>query len=282
MAIRSYLYAPGNRPDLLGKVLGKGADAVILDLEDAVPPAQKTAARAIVSDFLAACATGATLLVRLNGGADALADLAALTVRGLHGVLLPKAEAPELIREIDHLLAAREAAAGVTPGSVIVQPLIESVAGLYGLDALAAASPRIRRFAFGAGDFVRDLRAEPTAARLETLYARQHLVARSRFLGLEAPVAHVFTPVNDLAALRHACEEDRALGFYGRSCIHPAQVPIVNDVFQPGAEVLAQAEKILAAYADAMREGRGALVLDDGTFVDEAVAARARDVLARA
>ncbi|MBR1219364.1 CoA ester lyase [Bradyrhizobium sp. U87765 SZCCT0131] len=282
MAIRSYLYAPGNRPDLLAKVLGKGADAVILDLEDAVPPAEKAKARGIVSDFLAVSATEATLLVRLNGGADALADLAALTVRGLHGVLLPKAEDPELIRAVDRLLGAREAAAGVTPGSIIVQPLIESVAGLYGLDALAAASPRIRRFAFGAGDFVRDLRAEPTAARLETLYARQHLVARSRFLGLEAPVAHVFMPVNDLAALRHACEEDRALGFYGRSCIHPAQVPIVTDVFQPGAEALAQAEKILAAYADAMREGRGALVLDDGTFVDEAIAARARDVLARA
>jgi len=281
MTIRSYLYAPGNRPDLLGKVLGKGADAVILDLEDAVPPAEKAKARGIVSDFLASM-TGATLLVRLNGGADALADLDGLTVRGLHGVLLPKAEDAELIRAIDRLLAAREEAAAVPPGSVIVQPLIESVAGLYALDAMAAASPRIRRFAFGAGDFVRDLRAEPTPARVETLYARQHLVARSRFLRLEAPVAHVFMPVRDLDALRRACEEDRALGFHGRSCIHPAQVPIVNDVFQHGAEDIAWARTILAAYADAMREGRGALVLDDGTFVDEAIAARARDILAGA
>ncbi|MEW6645434.1 MAG: CoA ester lyase [Pseudomonadota bacterium] len=281
MAIRSYLYAPGNRPDLLGKVLGTGADAVILDLEDAVPPAEKARARGIVGDFLNASPKG-TVLVRLNGGVDALADLAALTARGLHGVLLPKAEDPELIRAIDRLLAAREDAAAVPPGSVIVQPLIESVAGLYGLDAMAAASPRIRRFAFGAGDFVRDLRAEPTPARLETLYARQHLVARSRFLRLEAPVAHVFMPVKDLEALRRACEEDRALGFQGRSCIHPAQIPIVNDVFRHGAEDIARAQAILAAYAAALREGRGALVLDDGTFVDEAVAARARDILAGA
>ncbi|MFB9265097.1 HpcH/HpaI aldolase/citrate lyase family protein [Bradyrhizobium erythrophlei] len=278
MPIRSYLYVPGNRPDLLEKALGKGSDALVLDLEDAVPPAEKTRARHVVSEFLAV-SPAAIVFVRLNGGAAALQDVAVLNARGLAGVLLPKAEEPDLIRRLDDQLTLLEAAADQTSGRILIQPLIETVAGLYGLDDLAAASARIKRFAFGAADFVRDMRAEPTPARVETLYARMRLVARSRLLRLEPPVAHVFTPINDSEALRQACFEDRALGFFGRSCIHPSQVSIVNAAFDSSAEDIARAQAILATYGKAAAEGRGALVLEDGTFVDEAVAARARETL---
>ena len=281
MSIRSYLYAPGNRPDLMAKVARTGAHAIILDLEDAVPAAEKVGACATVSAFLQA-GPSVPAFVRLNAGAAGLEDLARLEVQGLFGVLVPKAESPELLGEIDRVLSGREQQAGREPGSVIVQPLIESVMGLYGLDGLVRASPRIRRVAFGAGDFVRDLRAQPTEARTETLYARLRIVARSRFLQLEAPVAHVFARIRDLDGLRRACLEDRALGFQARSCIHPSQVAVVNAAFGPTEDELAHARTVLDAYAEATAAGRGSLLLEDGTFIDEAIAVHARDLLREA
>lgn len=270
MVIRSLLYAPGNRPDLMGKVARSGAHAIILDLEDAVPPAEKQRACAIVSDYLQA---GPPLpaFVRLNGDRAGLEDLSRLSLAGLSGVLVPKAEDPALIADIDRALADSP--------DILIQPLIETVAGLYGMDALAAASRRVRRVSFGAGDFVRDLRALTTEARTETLYARQHIVARSRYLQLDAPVAHVFSRIRDLDGLHRACIEDRALGFGARSCIHPTQVPVINAAFGPTEAEIAQAHKIRAAYAEAKAAGRGSLLLEDGTFIDEAVDLRAADVL---
>jgi citrate lyase subunit beta / citryl-CoA lyase len=281
MPIRSYLYAPGNRADLLAKVATQGADAVICDLEDAVPRAEKVRACAMVSSFLDA-GPPIPAFVRLNGGDAALQDLARLSVRGLFGVVVPKAEAAQQIRAIDQLLSEREQAAGCAPGSVIIQPLIESVVGLFGLDEIAGASSRIRRVGFGAGDYVRDIRTQVTEARTETLYARMHLVARCRFLRLEAPVAHVYSQIRNLDGLRRACTEDRALGFGARSCIHPTQVATVNAAFSPTADELAHARKVLSAYAEAMQAGRGSVLLDDGTFIDEAIALQAKDVLAQA
>jgi citrate lyase subunit beta/citryl-CoA lyase len=278
MLVRSYLYAPGNRPDLMAKAARSGAHAVILDLEDAVPAAEKVGAGATVRGFLEAMPP-VPAFVRVNGGAAALQDLARIGVRGLAGVLLPKAEEPALIGAIDRALSENERRAGLDAGSVIIQPLIENVVGLFGLDALVQASTRIRRVAFGAGDFVRDIRAQTTAARIETLYARMHLVARSRFLKLQSPVAHVFSHIRDLDGLRRACEEDRALGFAARSCIHPTQVPLINTAFAPTEDELFMARRILAAYAEATASGRGSLLLEDGVFIDEAVALRAQDVL---
>jgi citrate lyase subunit beta/citryl-CoA lyase len=281
MPIRSYLYAPGNRSDLLAKVAGQGADAMILDLEDAVPPAEKLRACDMVSDFLDT-RPPLPAFVRLNGGTAALRDIARLRIGGLFGVVVAKAETKEQICEIDQLLSEREQAVGREPGSVIIQPLIESVIGLFGLDAIVGASSRIRRVGFGAGDFVRDIRAQATEARTETLYARMHLVARCRLLRLEAPVAHVYSRIRDLDGLRRASVEDRALGFGARSCIHPTQVAVVNAAFSPTADELAHARKVLSAYADAMRAGRGSILLEDGTFIDEAIALHAKDVLAQA
>ena len=279
MTLRSYLYAPGNRPDLLAKVASRGADAIILDLEDAVPAAEKARACEMVTAFLNA-GSSVPAFVRLNSGDAALGDIARLDVGGLHGVTVAKAESPALIRQIDEALAVRERKAGCAVGSVLIQPLIESVCGLFGLDELAAASQRIRRVGFGAGDFVRDIRAQATETRIETLYARMHLVARCRFLNLEAPVSHVFSRIRDLDGLRRACVEDRALGFAARSCIHPSQVAVINASFGPTEQEVAHAHAIIEAYAVATEAGRGSLVMEDGTFIDEAVALRARDVLA--
>jgi len=276
--LRSYLYAPGNRADLLAKVASRGADAIVLDLEDAVPAAEKAAARAAVAALLRGRGgAGATpVYVRINGGAAALEDLAELPLDRLDGVRLPKAEDPELVRAVDRALAAAE------PGGrrVVLHPLVESVQGLFRLDELAAASSRIERFIFGAGDYVLDVAGEATPERQETLFARSYLVARSRYLGLGAPIAHVYTPIADLEGLARACRVDRALGFFGRSCIHPSQVAVINDGFTFGAQDVERAKVMVDAYLASAEAGRGAVVAPNGMFVDEAGYKRALRILA--
>ncbi len=149
------------------------------------------------------------------------------------------------------------------------------------MEKIAAASPRVRSFAFGATDFRQDIGGEKTTSRIETLFARSHIVAHSRLLGLDPPVAHVYSPIGDLDGLRTACIEDRALGFFGRSCIHPRQVPVVNQTFTFSAERIAAAKRVIAAYAAAAAQGRGAFVMEDGTFIDEAHVRAAQHLLSR-
>ena len=281
MPHRSYLYVPGNRVELIAKAAAV-ADAVIVDLEDAVPQADKARARALTREALAAGRLESPVYVRLNPGRTALDDVAALHGCRLEGVRLAKAEDAGLIADLDKALAAVEASTAGAPAPIVISPIIESIAGLFAMEAIAAASPRVRSFAFGASDFVMDVRGERTAGRMETLFARSHLVAHSRRLGLEPPVAHVYTPIGDLDGLRVACDEDRALGFFGRSCIHPRQVPTINEAFAFSADRIAHARAVIAAYDTSAAQGRGAFVMADGTFIDEAHVRDARQILARA
>lgn len=280
MLHRSYLYVPGNRVELIPKAAAI-ADAVIVDLEDAVPQAEKTKARDLTRHALAEGRSDASIYVRLNTGRAALDDLAALHGCRIEGVRLAKAEDPGFVADIDNALAGIEQSVGGVTIPIVISPIIESVAGLFGMEKIAAASPRVRSFAFGATDFRQDIGGEKTASRIETLFARSHLVAHSRLLGLDPPVAHVYSPIRDLDGLRTACIEDRALGFFGRSCIHPQQVPVVNEAFTFSEDRLAQARKVIAAYEEATAEGRGAFVMNDGTFVDEAHVRAARHLLSR-
>jgi citrate lyase subunit beta/citryl-CoA lyase len=271
--LRSYLYVPGNRGDLLAKVFTRGADAVVIDLEDAVPAAEKQTARDTARAVLAT-RPPIPVYVRLNAGEAALEDAAAIPADA-SGLRIPKAEDPEIVRRLAGMLDAK----GPQAAAVEIHPLIESAAGLFNLDALAAASRRVTRFIFGAGDFVHDIGAEKTASRSETLFARSLLVARSRYLGLAAPIAHVFSPIADLDGLADASRADRAMGFFGRSCIHPSQIDVVHRSFGFSPREIAQARFIVDGYAMATAEGRGSALLADGTFVDEAVAKRARRIL---
>jgi citrate lyase subunit beta/citryl-CoA lyase len=276
MLIRSYLYAPANRPDLLRKVATRGADAVVIELEDAVPRDEKHDARRAAAGFVADAAENAPpIYVRINSGEMGLEDVDALPLQKVTGIRVPKAEDAALIARVDAALAKAERAK-----HVVLHPLIESVRGLYRLDEIAKASSRIERFIFGAGDYVLDVGAEATPERLETLYARQRLVARSRYLGVDAPIAHVYTPIADLEGLSRACRLDRSMGFHGRSCIHPSQVPVVNDAFRVGEREIERARRMVEGYLEAVAHGRGSVVVSDGTFVDEAGYKRAQRVLA--
>ncbi|WDZ83269.1 HpcH/HpaI aldolase/citrate lyase family protein [Micromonospora cathayae] len=279
MVPRSWLYVPGHSTRMLGKAAGVGADAIIADLEDAVPAAQRPTARAVVADWLDAGAAGAAdAWVRVSP--DALEqDVAAAVRPGLTGVVVAKVDGPALLTHLDALITALEAERGLPAGRIAVSPRVESARGLRRIDAIAAA-PRVLLLGLGEADLSADLGLRPGPDGLELLPARFEAVAASAAAGLAAPVGPATVDYRDTERLRAGTAALRRLGFSGRTAIHPAQVPVINEVFTPTAEEVAEAERIIAAYADG--GGGAAAVSGTGTMVDEAVARSARAVLARA
>ncbi|MPZ28190.1 MAG: CoA ester lyase [Micromonosporaceae bacterium] len=277
--LRSYLYAPGSRPELLGKAYAAGADAVVYDLEDAVPADRKEAARVAVARQLgqvaATAARGPQVHVRVNPARDGYdrADLAAVVVPGLDALRLPKAADPQWLRALAAELDELEARAGLPAGHVALYPTVESAAGVLRAGELAGAGPRVARLAFGAADFLTDIGAGGPAHGPATLAARGQLVLASRAAGIGAPVDSVHTIVDDPAGLREGAIAARQLGFFGKAVIHPAQLPVVHEVFTPDDRELAWARRVTAAG------GNGTV---DGEFVDRPALARARSLLALA
>ena len=289
---RSYLFAPGDNEKLLGKVFDAGADAVVLDLEDAVAPARKEQARQMTAAALQhydrqgnqqGNGQGAAVYVRLNAGSTGLwrEDLRAVVHPALRGLRLAKAESAEELKQLNEALTEAESRAGLTVGSLTVTPTIESAAGLLAAAEMAKL-PRVEAFAFGATDFLRDIGAELDAAETATLYARSQLVVVSRAAGLRPPIASVHTRLQDLEGLRATSEAARQLGFFGRSCIHPSQLAVIHEVFTPKPEQLAEARAMIEAFENAQAAGAGAFALADGQFVDRAVVERARALVALA
>ncbi|MGH2860593.1 MAG: HpcH/HpaI aldolase/citrate lyase family protein [Solirubrobacteraceae bacterium] len=277
--IRSYLYAPGSRPELMEKALGSGADAVIFDLEDGVTEADKPAARNHVAALLAqpGRSAGPMLHVRINRGADGpdLDDLAAVALPGLSGVRLPKVAGAGELESVAAALDRLESTAGIAPGTVLLYPTVETAAAALAAGELAGA-PRVARLVFGATDFLADIGSPGAADGPATALARGQLVLASRAAGIGAPVDSVHTKLDDEQGLRQSAERARELGFFGKSVIHPRQLAIVHTVFTPGDEELAQARRVVAHTAS---HGGGASALGD-EMVDAAVLARARRLLA--
>jgi citrate lyase subunit beta / citryl-CoA lyase len=259
---RSYLFAPGHNPKLLTRVFDAGADAVMLDLEDAVPPEAKETARRLVADTLAEHAAW----VRVNAARTALceADLAAVAGTA-YGIRIPKVESADDVAWV----------AERSPG----KPLICAIESARGVLAAAeiAAVPGVRHLAMGGVDLARDLNA--TSGNLQTLYVRSHLVVASRAVGIQPPIDSVYARLDDETGLREQAEFARSLGFFGKSAIHPRQLSVLHEVFTPTAEQIAWAYEVLAAFDAA---GGAALQLPSGEFVDLPVADRAQRVLALA
>jgi citrate lyase subunit beta / citryl-CoA lyase len=278
---RSFLFAPAHQTRLVDKVFSAGADAIVLDLEDAVPPAEKAAARRVVGALLeSGVPDDPPLFVRINGMDSDLwrEDLAAVVAPGLCGLRLPKIDSLEALRRFDEELSSCEGRAGLPFGALELTLAIESAAGVLESRDLAR-HPRVARLAFGAADFAAELGLD-LEDPLATLHARSHLVLASRAAGILPPLAPVYTRLRDPEGLARAAAENRRLGFFGQSCIHPEQLAIVHQVFAPDARALAEARTLLEAAARAEREGHGALRLPDGRFVDRALVAHAERVLA--
>lgn len=278
-APRSYLYVPGDRPDRLAKAAQRGADALILDLEDAVAAPAKAGAREAVCAFLSDAPAGPQWWVRVN--AESVAeDVAAVVGPRLSGVMLPKSE-PDLVAELDRALTAAESTAGLPHGSVAVIALIESARGLVAAEQVAAG-PRVVRMGLGEADLAGELGLQPGPDREEFWPLRSRIVVASAAAGIMPPMGPVETAVRDADRLAVTTGLLLRQGFRARTAIHPAQVPVINEAFTPSAEELTAAREILDRLAGAQAEGAGVAVTADGRFIDEAVARSAREILARA
>ncbi|WP_433360076.1 HpcH/HpaI aldolase/citrate lyase family protein [Streptosporangium sp. CA-115845] len=289
MTARSYLYVPGNAPDKLAKAAGRGADALIVDLEDAVPHSGKIAARAAVADWLSNLASsggrppgGPEIWVRINPGeaghADADAIARAAEGRALAGLCVAKTESAKEIENLAKLLDAIETRSRLAPGAVALTPLLESAAALFAAPAIARA-PRVVRLQLGEADLAADLGVRPGPEARELLWARSQVVAASAAAAITPPVSPVSVEIRDLDAFRESTHALARLGFLGRACVHPAQIPVVHEVFTPSSELLAAAREVLARYQDALTAGSAVCLDAHGRLVDEAVVRSARRVV---
>jgi citrate lyase subunit beta / citryl-CoA lyase len=280
-AIRSFLFAPGNHARRVEKALSLDADAVILDLDDAVATAEKPPTREAVAAALARDRRG-LLYVRVNAidTAFCYGDFVAIARPGLDGVILPKVESAAGIATADWLLAQLEREQGLAPGAIDLVPIIETARGLSRIDAILAAGTRVRRVAFGAGDFTLDTGMAWSRDEGELAAARAAIVTASRAAEIEPPFDTVWVDLGDAEGLEKSAQTALAMGFQGKMCIHPGQVAVVNRVFTPSDSEIGFAEKVVAAFARAEAEGSASLQLD-GKFIDYPIVYRAQRVLAR-
>jgi len=270
---RSYLYAPGNRPELFEKALKSGADGVILDLEDAVVSDAKKAAARHVVDYLSdgeISATDPEIWVRVNNRPGFLEDeLTALGGLGrLTGISLPKVEGAGVLDRVNELL----------PEGVGVLALIESAVGVMAV-AEIAMHPRVQRLGLGEADLIADLKMSPSAERVELMPIRVKLVVASAAARIDQPVGPAFVDIGDHQGLERSSDELRRLGFGGRSAVHPSQLEIINRTFTPTESEIEHAEELIRSLAEGVGRETGVFVDSQGKMVDEAVVRSARHVL---
>ncbi len=284
---RSFLFAPGNHPHRVEKALTLGADAVILDLEDAVALSEKAASRKPVAEAIAR-AGKVRVYVRVNamGTPFCFRDLVDTVVPGLHGVVLPKVESAADLHAIDWMLWNLEMERGMAPGSLDLIPLVETAAGLSRVDRVFQARSlkpysgrwRVRRAAFGAADYANELGITTSADERELDHARAKLVLASASEGVEPPLDSPYFDIRDAEGYRLSTERSRRMGFQGRLCIHPDQVAGANTGFAPSADEVARARRIVDAFREAEAKGEAAVQVD-GKMVDYSVVRQAQTLL---
>ncbi|MBY0337483.1 MAG: CoA ester lyase [Acetobacteraceae bacterium] len=267
---RSLLYVPVIEERFVAKAAARAADAIILDCEDSIPPARKAEARAALAAAVPRVrAGGADVLVRINRPLDmAVADIAAGRAAGADGFVLTKIMGPDHVRLLAELT-----------GEAKLVPLVEDAAALPHLHAIAASHPRIVALGVGGEDLATDLGAEATPDALE--WPKRMSVLASRAAGI-LPLGFIGTVagLSDLDGYRAMLRRSRALGFACASCVHPSQVPIINEEYGPRPEDVARAERMVAAFDAALAQGLGAVAFE-GQMIDKPVVDRARALLKR-
>lgn len=301
--MRSYLYVPGDRADRLRKAWRSGADAIICDIEDAVAPSNKATARATIRAFLREVSSPSgngeqsigfsvdgtegsppEIWVRMNSGPIGWEDLASFageaSIASLAGVFVPKVASVEELLALDARLRQLESGAGVVVPSLKVIALIETAVGV--LDARSIAQgPRVFALALGEADLAADLGVERSPDAAEFLVARSMVVLASAAAGIQAPIGPVSLDFRDEDLLRLSSIALRKMGFGSRSAIHPDQVRVINEVFTPTPETVAEATRLIELFDESVLRGDGVCVDDAGRMVDEAVVRSARRVLSR-
>ncbi len=276
---RSLLFVPATADRFVAAAAKRGADAVILDLEDSIPPDDKTRARAILpSQIGRLAADGVDLVVRINGGAALADDLAAAAQAGVRAIMVPKVAAAAELTQVAQALDAAEAANGLAPQSIAIFALLEDPFAAFAAADIARAGGRLRGLGFGAEDFAASMgvRATPEALTVPgQMVAMAARGAKLQCIGLPGSIASI----GDLAELAALGAKARALGFTGSVCIHPAQVPVLNAAFSPSEAERAWAQAVVAGFEAAMAEGRGAVAVA-GRMVDKPVYEQALALLA--
>jgi citrate lyase subunit beta/citryl-CoA lyase len=283
------MFVPGHRGDWLRKAPKYGSDALIFDLEDAVPQDRKAEGRAEASAALRELADApVALFVRLNawGTGRLPEDLDAVVGPGLDGVMLPKTALPKDVEELDRELTARERAAGLPEGRIEILPLMETALSMYRNYDILVASDRIRRAGGGGsavpnGDSIRAIGCEWTEEGLETLYVNSKMILEARAAGIEHILGGMSSFVDDLDFVRRALMAARQLGANSSLCIHPSHIPIIHEVYTPSTDAVQKAQDIIEAMGDAIASGLSAVRWKD-EMIDYAQVRHSVDLLGRA
>jgi citrate lyase subunit beta/citryl-CoA lyase len=273
---RSRLYVPGNQPKLMVSAGLYGADGVILDLEDSVPPAEKDAARVLVRNALVALDWGLSeRMVRVNQGDLGDQDLAEIALHNPHTVLLPKVESTAQVGRAAEVLQRFAGA-----NAAFLMPILESPLGIHRAFEIAAAEPSVVALTLGLEDLSAELAAPRTVEGSESFFARQITVYAARAAGVQ-PIASVFSDIEDEHGLAEYVRRERGLGFDGVGCIHPRQIPVVHRALAPSEAEIERAVKIVRAAREAEARGIGAVAVG-AKLVDPPIVAQAQRTLALA
>lgn len=278
---RSILYVPGNVPRFIDRAHERGADCVLVDLEDSVTPAEKPVARAMLPETMAKVVRGgADVAVRINRPMRlAIPDLEAAVRPGLSTLFVTKTEGVQHLRLLDEAVSELERERGMPPGGIGFAAMIEHPRAMAHLDDIAAHAPRLVAMMLGGEDFALETGSIPgdetleLPKRLVAFAAQAHGVAMIGVLGTVADYT-------DPAAYRRSAERARRFGFSGGTCVHPGLVQALNEAFTPGADEIAHARRLIAADEEAAAEGRGSFTVD-GKMIDVPVIDRARRLLRR-
>jgi citrate lyase subunit beta/citryl-CoA lyase len=279
-ALRSLLFVPGNRPNMLEKALGLAPDAFAPDMEDSVPLEEKANARDVTASFLSRLAASGPLVIpRVNSLDTGLIedDLAAVVGPHIFGVSVGKVRSAEDIHQVSSIIRRQEKKAGLEAGAVKLIPWLETAAAVVNAYAICRASPRIVAVAFGAEDFTNDMGIQRTEDDSEVAYPRSAVCVAARaadVLALDTP----YFSFRDPEGLRRNALSAKKYGFKGKFAIHPAQIEIINEAFSPSPDELEHARRVVAAFEEAERAGRGSTSLD-GKVIDVPVVKRARQLL---
>ena len=268
---RSRLYIPGNNPSIMQNIAVFGADTVILDLEDAVAPPEKDAARILVKYCLENVDFGRTERgVRINplNTPFGKKDLDMVLSSNVELIFLPKTESAEDVKELCSLIGDRE---------IWISPIIETAKGVLNAYEIASADPRVVMLCFGAEDFTRDIGAERTKEGKELFWARSMIVMGAKAAGIQASDT-VFSDINDMDGLIQETRFAKSLGFDGKGLIHPSQIEPVHKVFSPTKEEIEYARKVVDALREAEEKGLGVIALGR-KMIDRPVAERAKRIL---
>ncbi len=276
---RSRLYMPGNNPYLSQNAFVFGADCIILDLEDSVPPSEKFAARILVRNVLKNVDFGESeKAVRINPLSTPFgrADIEEVVPAEPDLILIPKAESAQDVKLVEELVEEVKHKHGIEK-EIYFMPVIESAKGGWNAYDIASASKLVASLAFGAEDYTRDIGAKPTKEGWETLVVRSLVVMGAKAAGVQASDT-VWSDIDDVEGLRRSTEFGKSLGFDGKGAIHPSQIEVIHEVYNPTSEEIEYAKKVVAAYEEAKAKRLGVVALGR-KMIDTPIVARAQRIL---